>query len=794
MALGHGRPLTPFAFFQPQDLQDAPQSFPPQSTGYRYQDRSPWLKGSAVLFVAAAALFPAVVQADPRPQFVQSIIEQAKFQPQPLISNTFIAQFQPTPLRSTWVARGQESKEFLEPSIYPSFVAGLEKPPLRPAIVTRAQDSKEYLQPFVTEVLIAQLQPTPLRPTFIARQQESKEYLGPTIHPSFVAGLEKTPLRPSIYARQQDSKEQFPPVILKPGLGQPVPQIGQYGYGTQSTLVASRSTGTIWPALVQHLTPTPLRPIISASEQRANVQPPATINTQQPTPFVAPSQPFGLLTFSTPQVPPALQPTLAVTLIAQFQPTPLRPITITTPQESTVPSPSFVTKVLVAQFQPTPLRSMPPVRSQDSLEQRPAVVFNTFIAQFQPTPLRPTLITPPQESKVQSPSFVTPVLIAQFQPTPNRPIIMTRAQESTEQRPAQIMTPFLGQVPPSPQGAHYSYGPQAVLVANRSIGTVWPAVLQPSTPTPLRPTMVTPPQESKVQSPSFITSVLIAQLQPTPLRPTLQVRGQDDTVQPPASFAAPLQVPPFQTPPFRLAEIASPQIPPTLQPSVTHVLIQQFQPTPMRPIIYARVQDSKEQFPPILIQPGLGRPIPQPGQFGYGTQAYYVASRSTATLFSQQPPSVAPTPTPNRPSIITRGQDQDSAFSQYLLPLIWQAPPPSITPVPPSGIFYQGDGKKHRKLRRKNATYELYALLRETMAEQLQGVPLPTILVAPSEPTITLDLSQGLQEAIARLAQRAKTYEDLAFRIRQLQKGLDEHQARSWQAFLEDDDDTFFWL
>ena len=175
------------------------------------------------------------------------------------------------------------------------------------------------------------------------------------------------------------------------------------------------------------------------------------------------------------------------------------------------------------------------------------------------------------------------------------------------------------------------------------------------------------------------------------------------------SVAVFAQAPVVEAAPLKVIS-AAPQFSPTQpQPYFKSFFAQPGQNTPLRPILYARGQDSNEQPAPRVITPSFApvQPSPQSAQYGYGTQATIAASQSAGGVWGQRvafvptvvanpvpfrqvtasPQYVEPTQplisrtfiqtllgVPQRPSLYAKGQDSN----ELLQPVIFKQAPATV--------------------------------------------------------------------------------------------------------------------
>ena len=448
MALGHGRPLIPWAFFQPQDYEDAPQSFRAQQTQYEYASRSPWLGGKASLFVAAAALL-AVASVTAAPKFVHAAPLQATFQPQPAVSHVLIQQFQAPPLGPTKVTKYQDSRELLQPAIFRQNPAGLllgktllaspSTVPSVPApvftvtpnipesgvpfatILATPQETQRLLQPefFDPLALFAPVQPTPVPSQYgigtqalLAASQSGGALWGHrAAHPS------QDPLVGLIGIAVPQSPPLLQPIlwgsvaVFAPG--QPTPVPSQYGYGL--ALTALQPKPTIFSAILPSVAPTPppLRPVVTAVPQITDRQLRGRVQVWG---HMAAWLDYITFVYGRPPV----------------DPTQRHPIRFSYPHEGFVPT-------------ITPVPAFGSMRAS-AFAQPPAVFTTTLIQQFQAPVLRPTWVAAPQTSREYLQPLLTDVLIQQFQAPPLKPTLTVHGQDDPTQRAANLRAPL--QVPP----------------------------------------------------------------------------------------------------------------------------------------------------------------------------------------------------------------------------------------------------------------------------------------------------------------------------------------------------------
>jgi hypothetical protein len=111
--------------------------------------------------------------------------------------------------------------------------------------------------------------------------------------------------------------------------------------------------------------------------------------------------------------------------------------------------------------------------------------------------------------------------------------------------------------------------------------------------------------------------------------------------------------------------------------------------------------------------------------------------------------------------------------------------------VAPATIYYQGDGKRKRKRRRK--TYDLFNELERTLRATLAGeVEAPEVhaVAAP-----VLDLSQGYGPALDQLLATAGEYEELSQRVTRLRADVATVERQRKQEWLQaDDEEWLLWL
>lgn len=112
------------------------------------------------------------------------------------------------------------------------------------------------------------------------------------------------------------------------------------------------------------------------------------------------------------------------------------------------------------------------------------------------------------------------------------------------------------------------------------------------------------------------------------------------------------------------------------------------------------------------------------------------------------------------------------------------------TVVPGPTVDYQGDGKtRRRRKRHKHDTEILLADMERTLSELVNGP-----LAVPASGTVQQEPIAALWSDLDDIRAAAAEYADLSGQLRTLEAALHAYEARQWQAFLDDDDETLLMM